>query len=80
MSFEFTDKQKQAWASIAKDPTKRETLAEIITEVADVNHLPSTYMSLLLNSRRLNPGDALRKVVRKGIKVHTLVNNGIASL
>jgi len=65
-------KFKEAIASLLKDG-KREALAQLIVEYVDVNHIPADMMNLLLPSRSLNPGDALVKKVRKGIKVNTLV-------
>lgn len=66
------NKFKEAIASMLKDG-KREALAQLIVEYVDVNHIPADMMNLLLPSRALNPGDALVKKVRKGIKVNTLV-------
>ena len=63
---------KEAVASLLKEG-KREALAQLIVEYVDVNHIPTDFTSLLLNTRALNPGDALVKKVRKGIKVNTLV-------
>ena len=65
-------KFKEAIASLLKDG-KREALAQLIVEYVDANHIPADMMNLLLPSRSLNPGDALVKKVRKGIKVNTLV-------
>lgn len=42
-----------------------------------MNHLTNDFVSLLLNTRALNPGDALIKKVRTGIKVRTLVPGSI---
>ena len=66
------NKYKEAVASLLKDG-KREALAQLIVEYVDANHIPADMMNLLLPSRSLNPGDALVKKVRKGIKVNTLV-------
>lgn len=59
-------------ASVLKSKD-REALAELIVEYVQPTHVATDYMSLLLNTRRLNPGDALVKKVRKGIEVRTLV-------
>ena len=63
---------KEAIASLLKEG-KREALAQLIVEYVQPNHLTSDIANLLLTSRSLNPGDALVKKVRKGIKVNTLV-------
>lgn len=65
-------KFKEAIASLLKED-KREALAQLIVEYVNVNHIPADMMNLLMPSRSLNPGDALVKKVRKGIKVNTLV-------
>lgn len=67
---------KAAIASLLKDG-KREALAQLIIEYVQPNHLTNDFVSLLLGSRALNPGDALVKKVRKGIKVRTLVPGSI---
>lgn len=63
---------KEAIASLLKEG-KREALAQLIVEYVQPGHITADFISLLLNSRSLNPGDALVKKVRKGIKVRTLV-------
>lgn len=55
----------------------REALAELIVEYVQPNHITTDYISMLLNTRRLNPGDALVKKVRKGIEVRTLVPGAV---
>ena len=55
----------------------REAFAELITEFVQPNHIAVDFVSLLLNSRRLNPGDALVKKIRKGIEVRTLVPGSV---
>jgi len=67
---------KEAIATMLKDG-KREALAQLIIEYVQPNHLTNDFVSLLLNTRALNPGDALVKKVRKGIKVRTLVPGSI---
>ena len=63
---------KEAYASLIQE-NKRQAVAELITEFIEPQHLTVDFIGLLLNSRRLNPGDALVKKVRRGIKVRTLV-------
>lgn len=70
---EFTNEMREAWATVSSDPNQREALAELIVEYVRPNHLTNQYMSLLLNTRALQPGDALVKKIRKGIEVRTLV-------
>lgn len=52
-------KFKEAYASLAKDPSKRQALASLIVEYINPLHLTSDIVSLFLNTRNLNPGDAL---------------------
>lgn len=70
-------KLKEAIASILRDSGRREALAQLIVEFIDPQHLTVDFVSLLLNSRSLNVGDALVKKVRTGIKVRTLVPGSI---
>ena len=67
----------EAVASMMSDPLKRDALAEIIVEYVQPNHLTTDFISGLLNTRRLKPGDSLVKKVRKGIKVRTLVPGAV---
>ncbi len=67
---------KEAIAQLLKDGN-REALAQLIVEVVEPNHLTTDFIGLLLNSRSLNPGDALVKKVRRGIKVRSLVPGSI---
>ena len=72
------DKQKEtqyreALAALAK--TDREAFSALIVEYLDPKHITTDFVSLLLNTRNLNPGDQIIKKVRKGITVRTLVNN-----
>lgn len=76
MKPEITNEMKEAWASLVKS-NDREAMAEIITEFVQPNHITNTYMSLLMNTRALQPGDSLRKVMRKGIEVRTLVPGAV---
>jgi len=68
---------KAAIASLAKETGKKEALAELLVEYIGANHLATDFISLLLDTRSLNPGDMLVKKLRKGIKVHTLVPGAI---
>lgn len=67
---------REAVATLLKEKN-REALAQLIVEYAQPGHITADFVGLLLNSRRLNPGDALVKKVRKGIKVRTLVPGAI---
>ena len=69
-------KLKEAIAELLK-AGNRDALAELIIEYVQPNHITADFISLLLNARSLNPGDALVKKVRKGIKVRTLVPGAI---
>lgn len=69
-------KLKEAFASLIKEG-KREALAQLIVEYVQPGHIATDFVSLLMNSRRLNPGDALVKKVRKGINVRTLVPGAV---
>lgn len=69
-------KFKEAIASLLKEG-KREALAQLLIEYVEPNHITTDFISLLLNTRSLNPGDALVKKVRKGIKVRSLVPGSI---
>jgi hypothetical protein len=69
-------KLQEAYASLIKEG-KRDALAQLIVEYVQPGHITTDFVSLLLNSRRLNPGDALVKKVRKGINVRTLVPGAV---
>lgn len=69
-------KLKEAFASLIKEG-KREALAQLIVEYVQPGHIATDFVSLLMNSRRLNPGDALVKKVRKGINVRTFVPGAV---
>ena len=74
------DKDKkvaEAIASMMSDPVKRDALAEIIVEFVQPNHITADFISGLLATRRLKPGDSLVKKVRKGIDVRTLVPGAV---
>lgn len=74
----MNEKQMQlAIASMIADPSKRDALAEIIVEFVQPNHLTTDFISGLLNTRNLKPGDSLVKKVRKGITVRTLVPGAV---
>lgn len=70
-------KLNEAIASMMSDPFKRDALAEIIVEYVQPNHITADFISGLLGTRRLKPGDSLVKKVRKGIKVRTLVPGAV---
>lgn len=67
------EKLKQAVASMMKDPSQRQALAEMIVEYVQPGHVTTDFVGMLMNTRSLNPGDSLVKKLRKGIKVRTLV-------
>jgi hypothetical protein len=69
------EKYLEQAASLAD--TDRQAYAELITEFIEPNHITTDYISMLLNSRSLQPGDALVKKIRKGIEVHTLVPGSV---
>ena len=66
-------KLKESVAALMKDKTQRDALAQLFTEFIQPNHIVPDFVSLLLKSRNMKPGDALLKKVRKGIQVRTLV-------
>jgi len=70
-------KLKEAFAALAKDRTQREAYAELVMEFIDPNHITQNIVGLLLNTRRMKPGDALVKKIRRGIEVRTLVPGSI---
>ena len=70
---------KDAYAQVAK--TDKRALAELIVEYIDPKHITQDIVGMFLNTRSLNPGDALVKKVRRGIEVRQLVpgQNTLAS-
>lgn len=50
---------KEAYAALAKDKSKRDALAALITEFIQPNHITTDFVGMLLNTRNLQPGDAL---------------------
>jgi hypothetical protein len=66
-------KYEEAIASLMKDPTQREALAQMIVEYVQPNHITADFIGMLLNTRNLQPGDSLVKKIRKGINVRTWV-------
>ena len=68
---------KEAIAALCKDKAKREALAQLIVEYINPQHITTDFISLLLDTRNMKPGDALVKKVRKGIRVHTLAPGSI---
>lgn len=73
----MTDNFNEAVASLVRDRSKRQALAEMITEYIDPKHVSVDYISMLLNSRSLTAGDSLLKRVRKGVKAYTLVPGSV---
>ena len=71
-------KYKEAISALMKDKSRREELAEIITEWLDPNHLTLDLMSQFLDTRQLNPGDSLVKRIRKGWKVYSFVPGSVS--
>lgn len=70
---EIKDAQlREAVASVLKSGDRR-ALAEVITEWLQPGHLTLELMSLLLDTKGLNPGDSLSFKVRKGLHVRTMV-------
>jgi hypothetical protein len=70
------NEMKNAIATLMKEDS-RDAFAEMIVEYVQPNHITTDFVSMLLNTRRLNPGDSLVKKLRKGIEVHTLVPGSI---
>lgn len=70
-------KVAEAVASMMSDPNQRDALAEIIVEYTQPNHMTTDFISGLLDTRRLKPGDSLVKKLRKGIEVRTLVPGAV---
>lgn len=68
----MNDETRQAVASLLKSGD-HEAVAQLIVEYVQPGHITQDLLGLFLTTRRLNPGDALVKKVRKGIKVRTLV-------
>lgn len=66
-------KLNEAVASIMKDKNQREALAQMLIEYIQPNHITLDFVSMLLDSRALQPGDSLVKKLRKGLMVRTLV-------
>jgi hypothetical protein len=67
----------EALASKMKNRSERDAFAAIIVEYVQPNHITGEFVSGLLPTRSLNPGDSLVKRVRKGITVRTLVPGAI---
>lgn len=68
---------KEAYASLAQDKNQRHALASLIVDYIDPQHITENIVGLMLNTRSLDPGDALVKKVRKGIDVRTLVPGSV---
>jgi len=63
----------EAAASLMKDKAKREAFAAMLVEFVQPNHIVPDFVSMLLDTRALQPGDSLVKKLRTGITVRTLV-------
>lgn len=72
----MTKEYKEAIATLMKKES-RDAFAEMLVEYVQPNHITTDFVSMLLNTRRLNPGDSLVKKLRKGIEVRTLVPGSI---
>jgi hypothetical protein len=64
-------KFKEALAEVAK--TDKRATAELVVEYIEPKHITQDIVGMFLNTRALNPGDALVKKVRRGIEVRQLV-------
>ncbi len=60
---------REALASLAK--TDREALAAMIVDYVAPQHIAVDYISMLLDTRSLNPGDQLFRRMRRGITVRS---------
>jgi len=76
MKMDTNKELNQAVAELMKSGD-RQALAEMIVEYIQPNHITIDFVSMLLNSRSLKPGDSLVKKLRKGLEVHTLVPGSI---
>ncbi len=52
-------KFKESIASLMKDGTKHDALAQLLVEYIQPGHITQDFVSMLLNTRALKPGDAL---------------------
>ena len=68
---------RETVASLAKDKSKHDALAELLVEYINPSHITTDFVGLLLNTRNLKEGDVLIKKIRKGIEVRTLVPGSI---
>lgn len=73
----MNDKTKEQVAALLKDRTQRDALAAMLTEYIQPQHLTNEFISDLLTTRSLNPGDSLVKKIRRGIDVRTLVPGSV---
>jgi hypothetical protein len=71
------EKYEEAIASLMKDKTQREALAQMIVEYVQPNHITTDFISMIMSTRNLQPGDSLVKKIRKGINVRTWVPGSI---
>jgi hypothetical protein len=70
-------KVKEAIASLMKDKSQKQALAEMIVEFIDPIHVTTAIMDQILDTRTLKAGDSLVKKIRKGIKVWSHVPGSI---
>lgn len=77
MTEKMTEKELNEAVASLMEKKDKEALAELIVEYVAPNHLTNEFVSLLLDTRALKPGDALVKKTRKGIQVRTLVPGSI---
>lgn len=71
------DKKLQEQVASLVESNDREALAELIVEFVDPTALTADFVGMLLDTRSLNPGDALVKKIRKGVEVRTLVPGAV---
>lgn len=69
-------KVKEAVAELLKSGN-RDAVAELIVEYVQPQQVTTDFISMLLNTRTLKPGDSLVKKIRKGIEVRTLVPGSV---
>lgn len=67
---------KNAVAELLKSGN-RDAVAELIVEYVEPQRVTTDFISLLMNTRTLKPGDSLVKKLRKGIEVRTLVPGSV---
>jgi hypothetical protein len=70
-------KVKEAIASLMKDKSQKQALAEMIVSYIDPVHVTTAIMDQIMNTRSLKAGDSLVTKVRKGIKVWSHIPGSI---